>query len=130
LLYLYLKNRTEVFAKPQRILHFAPEKCLAVKLRAYQADNYVTADTMDQFISLIEVKPDRVMSVTDIKEPDQTYDVVICSHVLEHVPDDQRALREIYRVLKPGGFALILVPINAGAQETLEDLSVVVQFEM
>jgi SAM-dependent methyltransferase len=123
LLYLYLRDRTQVFAGKMRVLHFAPEKCLATKLRGALGANYVTADNMQQFIPLIEVRPDRIMSITDIQEPAQSCDVLICSHVLEHVDDDRRAMREIYRVVKKGGCALLMVPINRDAAETLEDRS-------
>jgi SAM-dependent methyltransferase len=62
------------------------------------------------------------MDITDIHYPDQTFDVIYCSHVLEHVPEDRKAIAEFYRVLKPGGWALIIVPINR--ERTYEDLSV------
>jgi predicted SAM-dependent methyltransferase len=64
------------------------------------------------------------MDVTDIRFPDGAFDVVYCSHVLEHVLEDKRAMREFYRVLKVGGWAIILVPIFPGRLETFEDPSV------
>ena len=63
------------------------------------------------------------MDITDLRFPGQTFDVIYCSHVLEHVPDDRRAMAELYRVLKPGGWAILQVPLAAG--ETFEDPAVI-----
>jgi SAM-dependent methyltransferase len=62
------------------------------------------------------------LDITEIDFPDESFDVVYCSHVLEHVPDDRKALAEIRRVLKPDGWAILLVPIDAA--ETIEDPSI------
>jgi len=78
---------------------------------------YVTADLESP---LADVKLD----VQDMPFGDGEFDVVICNHVLEHVPDDRKALLEIYRVLKTGGFALLQVPTNYGVEKTYEDASV------
>lgn len=123
LLYFYLLNQPDIFRKKIKLLHFAPEKCLSTKLKAHDNIDYTTADLMNQFIDMIEVKPDRIMSVTEITDPDETYDAVICNHVLEHVPDDRRAMQEICRVLKLGGFAILQVPINFNSDQTQEDLT-------
>jgi len=77
--------------------------------------NYLTADLFDP---LAMVK----MDVTNIEYPDHSFDVIYCSHVLENVQDDRRALREFYRILKPNGWAILLVPVTA--QKTFEDPSV------
>ena len=63
------------------------------------------------------------MDITGIEYPDESFDVIYCSHVLEHVPDDRKAMREFHRVLKRDGWAILLVPINADA--TYEDASIV-----
>ena len=63
-----------------------------------------------------------VMDITDIHHPDGSFDVILCSHVLEHIPDDRKALSEFFRVLKPGGWAILQVPIMADT--TFEDFSV------
>ncbi len=121
LLYDFLNKRTEIFKKEMALLHFAAEKCLHKKLKANKGLRYETADLMNQFLATIEVKPKHKMSVTDIKFEDNTFDAVICNHVLEHVPEDRKAMEEIYRVLKPGGFAVLQVPINLESDDTLED---------
>jgi SAM-dependent methyltransferase len=64
------------------------------------------------------------LDITDIPYAENTFDVVLCSHVLEFIPDDHKAMSELYRILKPGGWALLLVPFDAEGSETFEDLKV------
>jgi SAM-dependent methyltransferase len=87
----------------QRLLHFAPERSLSPWLRG-QVRDYVSAD-------LNPKKADHVVDIMDIKFPDDSFDMIWCSHVLEHVPDDRRAMRELHRVARPGGRCLIQVPL-------------------
>jgi predicted SAM-dependent methyltransferase len=117
LFWLYVMKKTDLFdGRPKKVLHVAPEFCLESRLRKCLGDNYITADL---FISRAMVK----MDITDIKYKDQPFDVIYCSHVLEHVQDDRRALREFHRVLKGNGWAILLVPITA--EKTFEDPSIV-----
>lgn len=120
LVYLYLKNKTDFFEGEKRILHFAPEKCLHDVIRQYLNLRYETADLMTTYIDAIGVMPDHVMSVTDIQFPDNTFDVVICNHVFELVPDDAQGMREIFRVLKPNGYAIIQAAVNNNLSKTIE----------
>lgn len=117
LVWLFLTRRTDLFdGRPRKVLHIAPEECLVRRLRESLAGEYITADLNDP----------RAMAridVTDIAWPDATFDVIYCSHVLEHVPDDRRAMRELHRVLRPGGWAIVMVPV--GAERTLEDPGIV-----
>jgi SAM-dependent methyltransferase len=116
LVWLYLANRTDLFdGKPKRMLHVAPEQCFERRLRARLGAGYLTADLLDPHTM-------ERMDITDIRHPDESFDVIYCSHVLEHVPDDRRAMREFQRVLKKGGWAMLLVPITA--DRTREDPSV------
>lgn len=80
---------------------------------------------MTTYMDAIGVVPDLVMSVTDIQFAADIFDVVICNHVFELVPDDAKGMREIYRVLKPGGYAIIQAAVNNGIEKTIEtkDLS-------
>lgn len=121
LLYDFLRKESDLFTKELSLLHFAAEKCLHKKLSANKNLRYETADLMNQFLATIEVKPKHRMSVTDIQFEDNSFDVLICNHVLEHVPEDIKAMQEIFRVLKSGGFAILQVPINLNSDDTLED---------
>jgi len=75
--------------------------------------------TADLFAEDVDVK----MDICDIRFADETFDIVYCSHVLEHVPDDRKAMREFRRVMKPQGWAILLVPITV--QQTVEDPSII-----
>ncbi len=100
----------------KRILHFAPEKAFMARMRGNPL--YETAD-------LLQAGVTHRLDITDTKLPDATYDVVMANHVLEHIPDDRAAMREVFRVLKPGGVALLTTPINATRRETYEDPAIV-----
>lgn len=88
------------------MLHVAPEACFSDRLKQQLGDGYISADL---YSSLAMVK----MDITDIQYADGHFDVIYCSHVLEHVDDDRKAMREFHRVLKPNGWAALLVPITA-----------------
>ena len=110
---LFLKSCTSVFAHPIRMLHLAPEKNLERVLRRCRNIRYVSADLMS---SLASVHTD----ITALSFGDDIFDIVICNHVLEHIPDDRLAMREIIRVLKPGGWAILQVPIATSRAATEE----------
>lgn len=97
------------------VLHFAPEPALAAFLRRSEIQ-YTSAD-------LLRKDVDRNWNIEEIPCADEQFDVVVCNHVLEHV-NDRKALRELYRILKPGGLLLAMVPIVEGCAETYEDESV------
>lgn len=114
--WLFFKRRTNLFNdKSKKMLHFAPVPFLEKSLRKYFKEGYLTADLYDPKAMI-------KMDITDIQYPDNSFDVIYCSHVLEHVPDDKQAMRELRRVLKPDGWAMLLVPIMA--DETFEDPSI------
>ena len=113
LLWLYLQE-TDFFTAPHKMLHIAPEQCFYGRFRKMKNLDYTTADLESP---LADIKLD----VQDMPLEDNTYDVVFCNHVLEHVPDDKKAMREILRVLKPGGMAIIQVPLNPSYETTKED---------
>ena len=112
--YLYLKEKTEIFAKPLRMLHVAPEANLGRLLRQHSNIDYLSAD-LDPTVAMIR------MDLMDIEFPENTFDAIICNHVLEHVPDDRRGMAELFRVLKPGGWAILQVPISLALEMTFED---------
>jgi len=99
-----------------RVLHFAPERGLAELLKA-RVGSYQSAD-------ITPGRADLVRNIEEIAEADASFDCVVCSHVLEHV-DDRKALAEVYRVLKPGGIALIMLPVIEGWSKTYENMAIV-----
>jgi SAM-dependent methyltransferase len=117
-LWLYLRNRTNLFSEPLSVLHFAPEWPIEKRLRRCPNLDYTSAD----------LDPDRAivsMDITDIPRPDESFDVALCSHVLEHVPDDRKAMSELFRILRPGGWATVMVPIDHHRAQTFEHPGVV-----
>jgi SAM-dependent methyltransferase len=117
-LYLFLRRRTEIFERPLRVLHVAPEPGIERRLREVSGIQYVSTD----------IDPGAAMVPADLTElpfEDERFDVVLCNHVLEHVPADVAAMRELRRVLARGGYAVMQHPIDAGRARTLEDWSVV-----
>jgi SAM-dependent methyltransferase len=116
LVILYLLRKTDLFSPPvKKMLHFAPEKGLSARFKSSVYIEYISADLYDQSAAV-------KMDISQIQFSDQTFDVIYCSHVLEHVADDRKAMAELIRVLKTGGWALILVPITH--EHTLEDSSI------
>jgi SAM-dependent methyltransferase len=116
LIWLYCRAKTDLFdGRPKRLLHVAPEPCLTRELRHIDALEYVGAD-LESRHAMVK------MDVTAIQFDDASFDVILCNHVLEHVPDDQKAMRELLRVLKPGGWAIMQVPIKG--ETTQEDPAV------
>lgn len=118
LLWLFLNMKCEIgqFDKNLKILHIAAEKCLSDKFEEIFRENYLTADLYNPSAKI-------KMDITDIKENDEVFDIIICNHVLEHVIDDRKAMREFYRVLKRGGWAILNVPVING-EKTYEDFSI------
>lgn len=119
LLYLYLRDHTDVFTRPLRLLHIAPNLALAAKLRESANINYVCGSIdPDDFRELGAVAVD----VMRMPFTDASFDVVLCNHVLQQVPDDMAGLREIHRVLKPGGWAVAQSPVATAAAVTDQEL--------
>jgi ubiquinone/menaquinone biosynthesis C-methylase UbiE len=99
------------------VLHFAPERIFEAWLGSQPNLDYVSTD-LERARAMVKA------DITDLPFPDDSFDVILCSHVLEHVMDDRKAMRELYRVLRSGGWALVLVPIDFTRAETFEDPSV------
>jgi len=118
LLYLFFKLRTKVFEQKTDILHISPNHEIARVLYNAKTINHVTGT--DEPHAYMEFNPVH-LDVQKMNFKDNTFDVVICCHVIEHVPDDAGAMKEIYRVLKPGGFAVLQVPLALNLETTLED---------
>jgi len=117
-LWLYLHARTHLFSgKGLRVLHFAPERALGQALAGAPGIEYVSADLEDPAAM-------EHFDITDIPHPDGSFDVILCIHVLEHVEDDRKAMRELRRILRADGFAIVLVPLDLDRAETFEDPSI------
>lgn len=114
LLWLYLKQETDFFTAPHKMLHVAPEQCFYGRFRGMKNLDYLTAD-LDSPIA--DVK----MDIHDIQYPDNSFDVIFCNHVLEHVRDDIQCMSELCRVLTPGGLAIMQVPLDRDLETTIED---------
>lgn len=114
LLLLYLQQETDIFTRPQKLLHVAPEISLERIFRKQHHIDYLTADFMSPYVM-------EMMDITDIRHPSNSFDCILCNHVLEHIPDDIRAMQEIERVLKPGAWSILQVPIAYDLSKTLED---------
>lgn len=115
LIWLYLKEKTFFFSERHHVLHIAPEACFIKKFEKQHENGYITADIESP---LAKVK----MDIHQMPFESNTFDIVLCNHVLEHVQDDIKAMREIYRVLKPGGFSIMQVPFfNPVGEKTFGD---------
>ena len=114
----FLQDKTDFFDSTPKILHIAPELCFIKRFESIHGDNYITADIESP---LAKVKLD----VLDMPFLEDEFEVVFCNHVMEHVADDAKAMSEIYRVLKPGGWGIIQIPLFHPLPETTyEDNSI------
>ena len=116
LLWLYLKT-TPFFTKKHKLLHIAPEQCFYKLFKSQDNLEYLTSDL---FSPLADVKAD----ICHLPFEDNSYDIIFCNHVLEHIEDDQKAMRELYRVLKTGGYGIFQIPQDLTRQVTYENDSV------
>lgn len=95
----------------------APEPALSAVIGKHSNIDYLTAD-LNSASAMVK------MDITEIDYPDQSFDVIICNHVLEHIIDDSRAMSELRRVLKSGGWGILQVPISLSLAQTYEDFSI------
>lgn len=119
LLWLYLKDETSFF-KPNRklkVLHIAPEQCFLDRFKALQHLDYTTSDLESP---IADVKAD----ICNLPFNDNAFDVVLCNHVLEHIPDDTKAMQELYRVMDTDGFGIFQIPQDLSRATTFEDDSI------
>lgn len=114
LIWLYLKEKTDFFTADHKMLHVAPEICFMDRFEKMVNLDYITADLESP---LAKVK----MDLHSIPFEDDTFDVIFCNHVLEHVEDDIQCMREMYRVMKPGGWGIMQVPMDVSMEKTYED---------
>lgn len=118
LLWLYLNNETNFFSKTLKVLHVAPEQCFYKLFKNLKKINYTTFDLNSP---LADIKGD----ICNLPFKENSFDFILCNHVLEHINDDNKAMKELYRVLNKNGTAILQVPINQKSSKTLEDSSIV-----
>lgn len=114
LLWLFLKNETDFFTAPLKVLHFAPEQAFYKRFRKLKNLDYTTTDLNSP---LADVKAD----ICNLPFENASFDVVFCNHVLEHIPDDTKAMHELYRILRPGGWGIFQIPQDLQRESTFED---------
>ncbi len=117
LLWLYLEQETNFFQKQLKVLHFAPEQAFYKRFRALTNINYTTTDLNSP---LADVKAD----ICNLPFEANSFDVILCNHVLEHIPDDTKAMEELYRILKPRGWGIFQIPQDMNRATTFTDDSV------
>jgi SAM-dependent methyltransferase len=125
LVYIYVKDYLHLFENGNKIniLHIAPESCLYPDFhKKINYQNYICGDKFEEEYSYDSHV--RYMDITEIEWEDNYFDFIICNHVLEHIPDDKKAMKELYRVLKPGGKAILQVPVSKVLDKTYEDFSI------
>lgn len=114
LLWLYLKNETTFFSAKKKVLHFAPEQCFLKRFRKLKNIEYTTTDLLSP---IADVKAD----ICNLPFNNNSFDIILCNHVLEHIPDDTKAMEELYRVMKPGGYGIFQIPQDLNRDKTFED---------
>lgn len=117
LLWLYLKNETNLFTTPHKLLHFAPEQAFYKRFKKASNIQYTTTDLHSP---LAEVKAD----ICNLPFEDNTFSFILCNHVLEHISNDTKAMQELFRVLKPKGIAILQIPQDYSRETTFEDDSI------
>tara|TARA_R110000787_G_scaffold70646_15_gene157117 strand:+ start:9592 stop:10353 length:762 start_codon:yes stop_codon:yes gene_type:complete len=116
LLWLYLNEETDFFTKKKKVLHMAPEQCFLKRFQKLNHD-YITADL---YSPIADVKAD----ITDLPFDDESFDMIFCNHVLEHIQDDTKAMQELLRVMKKGGMGIFQIPQDLSREKTFEDDSI------
>lgn len=117
LLWLYLQRETDLLDNNISLLHFAPEQCF---LSRFRESGNITYTTTDLRSPIADVKAD----ICNLPFTDNSYDWIMCNHVLEHIPNDIQAMQELYRVLKSGGTGILQIPLDMNREETFQDDSI------
>jgi predicted SAM-dependent methyltransferase len=119
LMWVFLEGETDFFTskKKNKVLHIAPEQCFLDIFKKQENLDYITSDIESP---IADVKAD----ICNLPFKDNSYDVIFCNHVLEHITDDTKAMQELYRVLKPGGIGIFQVPQDLLREKTFEDNSI------
>ena len=116
-MWLYLQNETDFFTKNHKVLHIAPEQEFLRRFKKMNNLEYISADL---FSPIVDVKAD----ILDLPFEDEEFDVIFCNHVLEHIVDDNKAMCELYRVMKKGGWGIFQVPMKNSLPKSYEDFTI------
>lgn len=120
LLWLYLKQKTDFFTKPYKMLHIAPEQCFYKLFKAQKNLDYTTGDYNSPIADIH-------FDLHKAPFEDNSFDVIFCNHVLEHVEDAQVCMSELYRIMRPGGWGIFQVPLDTTRATTYEDKTIVTE---
>ncbi len=120
LMWLFLKDETNFFSstKKLKVLHIAPEQCFLDIFRKQKNLDYTTSDLESP---IADVKAD----ICNLPFKNNSFDVIFCNHVLEHITDDTKAMQELFRTLKKGGFGIFQIPQDLSRETTFEDDSII-----
>ncbi|MBF8456308.1 class I SAM-dependent methyltransferase [Kaistella sp. G5-32] len=116
-MWLYLQNETDFFTKNYKVLHIAPEQEFLRKFKKMKNLDYISADL---YSPIVDVKAD----ILDLPFEDESFDIVFCNHVLEHIEDDKKAMSELFRVMRKGGWGIFQVPMKNSLEKTYEDFTI------
>lgn len=119
LLWLFLKNETNFFdpSQQKKVLHMAPEQCFLSRFKKLKHIDLITADL---YSPIVDVKAD----ICNLPFDDNSFDIIFCNHVLEHIEDDKKAMHELFRVLKEGGMGIFQIPQDYSRETTYEDFDI------
>lgn len=117
LMWLYLKEKTNFFSAQIKVLHIAPEQSFLSKFKKMKNIEYITLDIESP---IADIKAD----IRNLPLENDSFDVIFCNHVLEHIVEDEIAMKELYRVMKPGGWGILQVPMKYDLEKTYEDFSI------
>ena len=121
LMWLYLQNETDFFKAnvlvKKKVLHMAPEQCFLARFKEL---NHIDLITADLYSPIVDVKAD----ICDLPFEENSFDIIFCNHVLEHIEDDKKAMQELYRVLRPDGFGIFQIPQDYSREKTYEDVTI------
>ena len=116
-MWLYLQNETDFFTKNYKVLHIAPEQEFLRRFKKMKNLDYTSADL---YSPIVDVKAD----ILDLPFGNESFDIIFCNHVLEHIEDDQKAMTELYRVMRKDGWGIFQVPMKNSLEKTYEDFSI------
>jgi SAM-dependent methyltransferase len=120
LLWLYFENKTNLYKTPLKVLHVAPETVFFNLFKKHKNIDYHPGDIYNNLYP----KGTVYLDILNHNLPDNSFDVIICNHVFQYIEDDKKAMQNIYKLMKPGGWGIMQVPINTQSTKTHEDSSI------